>query len=248
MAYLRPSNIDPARHAWAVLSLLVKRLRQEWPEVKIVFRADSGFCRQRIFRWMEKKQVDYVVGIGRNRVLERKAQPWNEEARALHEKTGEKHQVFGEFLYQAGTWHHERRVILRAEHGDQGRNPRFVVTNREGEAEWIYRKEYCARGEMENRIKEQMQLFSDRSSAHRWWANQHRLLLSALAYHLLERIRSLALKGTRLEEAECRTLRNKLLKIGGVITRNTRRIRIHLSSQCTTQDLFWRVAANFAPG
>lgn len=248
VAYLRPSNIDPARHAWAVLKLLVKRLREEWPEVNIVFRADSGFCRWRMFRWMEKNQVEYVVGIGRNKVLERKAESWNEQAKALHEDTGEKHQVFGEFPYKAGTWDKERRVILRAEHGDQGRNPRFVVTNREGEAEMIYRKEYCARGEMENRIKEQMQLFSDRSSAHRWWANQHRLLLSALAYHLLERIRSLALKGTRLAQAECRTLRNKLLKIGGVITRNTRRIRIHLSSQCTAQDLYWRVAATFAPG
>lgn len=248
VAYLRPSSVGAHTHAWAILSLLVKALRAAWPDVNIVFRGDSGFCRWKMLRWMEKNNVEYCVGIARNKVLERKAAPWNEQAKVLHAQSGSKHQVIGEFAYKAGSWDHERRIILRAEHGEQGRNPRFIVTNRCGEAEHIYRNEYCARGEMENRIKEQMQLFSHRSSAHRWWANQLRLLLSALAYHLLERMRSLALQGTRLAQAECRTLRNKLIKIGAVITRNTRRIRVHLSSTCTSQDLFWRVAERFSPG
>lgn len=246
-SYLRPSNIDAAKHAWAILSLLVKRLRKEWPEVRIIFRADSGFCRHRMLNWMENNGVGYCVGIARNKVLERKADKWSAEAKRLHEADGEKHQVIGEFTYAAGTWDKERRILIRAEHGNLGRNPRFVVTNLEQEPEELYRKLYCARGEMENRIKEQMQLFSGRSSAHHWWANQHRLLLSALAYHLLERMRSLALKGTRLAQAECRTLRVKLLKIGAVISRNTRSIKVHLSSHCPTQDLFWKVATVFSP-
>lgn len=247
-SYLRPCNIDAAKHAWAILALLVKRLRKGWPEVRIIFRGDSGFCRHRMLRWMEKHQVGYCAGIARNKVLERKAEPWNAKAKELHEKSGSKHQVIGEFMYGAGSWKQERRVIIRAEHGSLGRNPRFVVTNLERAPEDLYRNLYCARGEMENRIKEQMQLFSARSSAHRWWTNQHRLLLSALAYHLLERMRTLALQGTRLAQAECRTLRVNLLRIGAVVSRNTRRIKVHLNSHCTTQDLFWRVAETFAPG
>jgi hypothetical protein len=246
-SYLRPSNIDAAKHAWAILSLLVKRLRKEWPEVRIIFRADSGFCRHRMLNWMENNNVGYCVGISRNKVLERKAEKWSTEAKRLYEEDGQKHQVIGEFSYAAGSWNKERRVLIRAEHGNLGRNPRFVVTNLEQEPEELYRNLYCARGEMENKIKEQMQLFSGRSSAHHWWANQHRLLLSALAYHLLERMRSLALQGTRLAQAECRTLRIKLLKIGAVISRNTRSIKVHLSSHCPTQDLFWKVAAVFSP-
>ena len=248
VAYLRPSNLDAAKHARAILSLLVKRFRQEWPGVRIIFRGDSGFCRWRMLRWMDRHEVHYCVGLARNKVLARKSEPWNEEAHGLHEETGEKPQVIGEFTYGAKTWDRKRRVIIRAEHGNLGRNPRFVVTNLDGDGEEIYRRVYCARGEMENRIKEQMQLFSGRSSAHRWWANQHRLLLSALAYVLLERMRALALKGTRLASAECRTLREKLLKIGAVVTRNTRRICVHLSSHYAHVDLFWRVAATFAPG
>lgn len=247
-AYLRPSNKHGAMHAWAILSLLVKRFREVWPGVRIIFRADSGFCRWRMLRWMDKNDVGYCVGVARNPVLARLGEEWSELARERHEQTGDKHQVIGEFMYAAGSWDRDRRVIIRAEHGSQGRNPRFIVSNIDGEPEELYRKLYCARGDMENRIKEQMQLFSARSSAHRWWANQLRLLLSALAYVLLERMRTLALSGTRLAKAECRTLREKLLKIGAVVTRNTRRIRIHLSERCTCEDLFWRVAEVFASG
>ena len=150
-------------------------------------------------------------------------------------------------LYAAGSWSKERRILICAEHGSLGRNPRFVVTLLEQKPEELYRNLSCARGEMKNRIKEQMQLFSGRSSAHHWWANQHRLLLSALAYHLLERMRSLALQGTRLAQAECRTLWIRFVKIGAVISRNTRSIKVHLNSHCFTQDLYWKVAIVFAP-
>lgn len=248
VAYLRESRIDGAKHAWAILSLLVKRLRQAWPDVRIIFRADSGFCRWKMLRWMDRNDVGYVLGIAKNNRLKALGRAARQEAQEAYEQTGIKQQRFGEFRYQAHSWDRKRRGIIRAEYGHQGSNPRFIITNLGDEAEALYREVFCARGEMENRIKEQMMLFSDRTSAHKWWANQFRLLLSGLAYILLERMRTLALKGTELERADCRNLRLKLIKIGAVITRNTRRIRVHLSSAYPRQELFWRVAAHFAPG
>jgi len=248
VAYLRESRIDPARHAWAILALLVRRLRAEWPDVRIIFRADSGFCRHRMLGWMERNGVGYVVGIAKNSVLGRRSEDLQRQAEAAHLEEGRKVQLLGEIRYAAGTWKTERRVVVRAEHGPQGANPRFVVTNLGADPETVYRKVYCARGEMENRIKEQMMLFSDRTSAHKWWANQFRLLLSGLAYVLMERLRAIGLEGSELEEAECRTIRLKLIKIGAVLTRNTRRIRVHLSSAFPRQDLFWQVARRLAPG
>ena len=141
-----------------------------------------------------------------------------------------------------------RRVLVRVDHGGLGSNPRYVVTNLRGSPQRLYDEIFCARGDMENRIKEQMQLFSERTSAHRWWANQFRLLLSTMAYVLLERMRTMGLKGTRYAQAECRTLRRRLVKIGAVITRNTRRIRVHFSSAYPDKDLFWQIAQRFAPG
>jgi hypothetical protein len=177
VSYLRPSKIDGAKHAWAILSLLVKRLRRAWPEVRIVFRGDSGFCRHRMFDWCEKNDVDYIV------------------------------------------------------------------TNIEGDPQQLYDKLYCKRGDMENRIKEQqLDLFADRTSCHHWWANQFRLLLASLAYTLLESIRRLALRGTELAKAQCGTIRLKLLKVGAVIIKNTRRIRFLLSSAYPHQQLFKHVA------
>ena len=248
VAYLRESRIDGAKHAWAILSLLVKRLRQAWPKVRIIFRADGGFCRWKMLRWMDRHDVGYVVGKAKNDRLKALGESVQQEVQTAFEETGNKQQGFGEFLYKAATWDRERRTIIRAEYGNQGANPRFVVTNLEDEAEPLYREIYCARGEMENRIKEQMMLFSDRSSAHGWWTNQFRLLLSGLAYILLERLRSLALAGTELARADCRNLRLKLIKIGAVITRNTRRICVHLSSSYPRKDLFWQVASHFTPG
>ena len=245
-AYLRPSNIDGAKHSWAILALLVKRLRQEWPQVRIVLRADSGFCRWRMLRWCDRHAVHYIVGLAQNKRINELAAPLIERARQRCKATGRKQRLFGSLRYGAHTWDRERRVIARIEHSPKGSNPRYVVTNLPGNSQKLYERIYCARGEMENRIKEQLQLFADRTSAHRWWPNQLRLLLSALAYTLLEAVRRLGLKGTELARAQVSTIRLKLLKIGAVIVRNTRRVRFLLASTCPYQDLFRLVAQRLA--
>lgn len=248
VSYLRPSNIDGAKHAWAILSLLVKALRARWPKVGIVLRGDSGFCRWRMLSWCERHGVGYIVGIAKNARLKRFSAPLQHAAENAFKATGHKQRLFTDLWYAAGSWNHPRRVVVKAEHSDQGANPRFVVTNLQGDANCLYDKLYCARGEMENRIKEQqLGLFADRTSAHAWWANQFRLLLSSLAYVLLEAIRRLALSGTELARAQVSTIRLKLLKIGAVIVRNTRRVRCMLSSAYPYRRLFLSVAARLAP-
>jgi len=238
-AYLRPSNIDSARHAWAVLKLLVERLRQAWPQVKITLRADSGFCRWRMLRWCEDHHVGYVVGLAKNSKVLGLAQELIDQAAADYQAQGKKQRLFGEVSYAAGTWDRPRRVLAKAEHGDKGSNPRFVITNLESDPRALYDQVYCARGEMENRIKEQqLGLFADRTSCHGWWPNQFRLLLSSCAYVLMERMRALALAGTELARAQVNTIRLKLLKIGAVVIRNTRRVRLLLSSSCPYQGIF----------
>jgi len=182
-AYLRPSNIDGARHAWAILSLLVKRLRKEWPRVEIILRGDSGFCRWRMLRWCDNHRVGYIVGLAKNKRINAIASDLMAEAEERFEATGEKQRLFSETMYAARTWDRERRVIMKAEYGQQGSNPRYVVTNLPGDPQRLYDRDYCQRGDMENRIKEQqMDMFSDRTSCHHWWPNQLRLLLSSLAY------------------------------------------------------------------
>jgi hypothetical protein len=242
VSYLRPSKIDAAKHSWAILKLLVQRLRQAWPGVKIVFRGDSGFCRWKMLRWCERQQVHYLVGLAKNARLQAMLQPRMEQAETEHQSTQEKVRLFSDLEYAAGSWDKTRRVIAKAEHTAQGSNPRFVVTNLADDAQALYDEVYCARGEMENRIKEQqLGLFADRTSCHRWWANQFRLLLSSCAYVLVEAIRRLGLHGTELARAQVATIRLKLLKIGTVILRNTRRIRLLFTSAYPHQDLFRRV-------
>lgn len=242
-SYLRPSNIDGARHAWAVLALLVKRMRKAWPKVKIIFRGDSGFCRWRMLRWCENHGVYYIVGLAKNLRLNEMAKPLLDRASRQYEQTGEKQRLFGEIHYAALTWDRARRVIVKAEHTEQGSNPRYVITNLSDDPQKLYDEVYCARGEMENRIKEQqLDLFADRTSCTKWWANQFRVLLSSLAYLLMETIRRLGLKGTELARVQCGTIRIKLLKIGAVIRRNSRRVYFHLSSAYPYQALFFRVA------
>ena len=239
VSYLRPSNIDPAKHAWAILAKLVGALRERWPEVKIILRADSGFCRWKMLRWCEAHQVDYLVGIAKNERLKALSAKLGQRAERKHGKSGEKVRLFKRFKYRAGSWDKKRCIIAKAEHSAQGANPRFVVTNLIGSAQRIYDQIYCARGEMENRIKEQqLGLFSDRTSCHYWWPNQFRLLLSSCAYVLLEALRRLGLQSTELARAQVGTIRLKLLKIGAVITRNTRRVRIWFSSAFPLKHLF----------
>lgn len=247
VAYLRPSNIDPARHSWAILKLLVNRLRKRWPKVRIIFRGDSGFCRWRMLRWCESHQVGYIVGLAKNSRVLAAAGEALRKADEEHQRTGRKVRHFTSVRYGALTWDRPRRIIVKAECTMKGLNPRFVVTNLRGRAKYLYEKVYCARGDMENRIKEQqLGLFSDRTSCRAWWANQFRLLLSSMAYLLIETIRRLGLRGTKMATAQVNTIRLKLLKIGAVVTRNTRRIRIHLASGCPYQKTFLLVARRLA--
>ena len=238
-AYLRPSRIDGAKHAAAILKLLVKRLRQAWPQVKIVFRGDSGFCRQRILNYCERADVHYLVGLARNTRLEQMTEFVELAMKDAYEASGIKQRELGEFVYAAQSWARERRVITRLECGPQGTNPRYVVTNLTGDPKALYDDMYCQRGEAENRIKEaQVGLFATRTSCRHFHSNQLRVLLAALGYVLIERLRALALQGTALANAQVDTLRIKLLKVAAVVTRNTRRIRLFLASNWPSADIF----------
>lgn len=249
VSHLRPSNIDGAKHSWAILALLVKRIRRDFPNVRIIFRGDSGFCRFRMLRWCERHDVKYIVGIAQNRRLNHRTEKHFEKAEEDYKETESKIRRFTDFQYAAKSWKHERRIIAKIEVNSFGPNHRYVVTNLEGDPKQLYEDVYCARGDMENRIKEQqLCLFADRTSCHKWWSNQFRLLLSSLAYILIESIRRMALKNTELEHAYVSTIRLKLLKIGAVLLRNTRRIRFLLSSNYPYQSLFRSVARKLAPG
>jgi len=239
VAYLRPANIDGAKHSRAILKLLVTRFRQVWPNVKIVFRADSGFCRWRMMRWCDRHGVDYILGLAKNEVLRRRSRRSMITARWQHRCTGLKQRLFEEFPYAAATWDRTRRVIAKAEHGSRGENPRFVVTSLAGNAQGLYDDLYCQRGDAENRIKEQqLGLFADRTSCHAFLANQFRVLVSAAAYMLVETLRRVGLAGTELANAQVGTIRLKLLKVGGRIVRSVRRIVIHLASGFPLQHTF----------
>lgn len=243
VSYLRPSGIGAAKHAWAVLSMLVKALRKRWPKVEVVLRGDSGFCRWRMLSWCEDHDVGYIVGIGRNSVLMESAAGLVAEAECRHGERGRNQKLFGSFMYAAGTWDRERRVIVKAEHNSKGANTRFVVTNLPQSDRHLYTRVYCARGEMENRIKnQQLDLFADRASCREFWPNQFRQLLSGLAYTLFEALRRMALAGTRLALASPNTIRLTLLRVGAVVLANTRRVRLLLSSAYAHHALFRAVA------
>jgi hypothetical protein len=198
--------------------------------------------------WCEEKNVLYITGIAGNSRLKTFLSPLMELAKKNFEETGEKQKLFAEFLYAAETWKNKKKIIGKAEHTKDGSNPRFIVTNIDGDPKDLYENLYCARGDMENRIKEkQLELFADRTSCHNWWPNQLRLLLSSLAYILMEHIRNTALVGTVLEKAQVNTIRLKLFKIGAVIIRNTRRIHFLLSSCYPLQKLFSSVVEKLVP-
>ncbi len=245
---LRPGRSDGALHAAAVLKLIVTRLRQAWPGVRIIFRGDSGFCRQRLIRWCERHEVGYVIGMARNARLHQRVAAWEEAMKQAWQKTGEKQRDIREFHYAADSWNRSRRLVTRLEYGDKGPNPRFVVTNLDLSADTLYDRLYCARGEAENRIKEtQLDLFGTRASAHSFLANWLRLLLAGLAYTLMQRFKALALTGTELAKATTATIRSRLLKIGASVIRNTRRIRILLASHHPFREIFLQAAQALAP-
>jgi len=241
-ARLRAANQDAAAGAVEEVSRIVTQVRERWPKVKIVLRADSGFCRQELMGWCEQNGVHYLFGLARNRRLAKILGAQMHQAHVLHQTTGKAARIFSEFDYRTRkSWSCARRVVAKAEYLDKGENPRFVVTSLTAD-EWgpqdLYEKLYCARGEMENRIKEQMCLFADRLSTDEMQGNQLRLYFSALAYTLMEALRRLGLKGTAWAEAQVDTIRLKLLKIGAVVRISVRRVLLQLSSAYPWKDLF----------
>ena len=248
-AKLRPSNIDASDGALEEVQRIVAQLRAVWPEVQIILRADSGFAREEIMGWCEANGVDFLFGLARNSRLESMLNPAMESARRWHEVMGQPVRVFMELKYQTQkTWSRVRRVVGKAEYLEQGENPRFVVTSLDAGAfgaQELYEEQYCARGEMENRIKEQqLDMFADRTSTATMKANQMRLWLSAIAYSLVNDLRVLGLKGTQMAQATCGTIRIRLLKIGALIRVSVRRVLIHLASSCPQQDVFAKVLMN----
>lgn len=238
-AILRPADRSPARGALAVLAGLVRRLRSAWPNVRIVWRADAAYCRDHILHWCERHDVNYVVGLQPNSALEKKSIALRMEADELFLQTAQWQKLFDEFHYQAGKWKAERRIVVKAERNPLGPNTRYVATNLAGDSEHVYTKVYCARGEMENRFKEtQTDLFGSRLSHGGFQDNWLRLLMSAMAYVLQHTLRSVGLKGEKEERSTCSTIRAKLLKIGAVVIRNTRRVRLHFTSNHPDEGLF----------
>ena len=216
------------------LNRIIGQIRQSWPEVSIIIRADSGFCRDELLSWCEAHQVDYVVGLAKNDRLKREIAESMSQAEAEFNDTGKPARVFNDFRYRTRkSWTCERRVIGKAEFLEKGANPRFVVTSLSPErldARALYEDFYCARGDMENRIKEQqLDLFADRTSAATMRANQLRLYLSSAAYMLIHALRRLGLKNTDLARAQCQTIRLKLLKIGAQVRLTVRNIWISMS-------------------
>lgn len=245
---LRPSSREPASVLSALVKLLAKRLRQAWPHVRLIVRADSGFCRPAALRRFDKWGVHYIIGLQKNSALLDHVALAELALAQQHQDLGGKHRLIGEFDYAARTWDRPRRVIARLEHDARGANPRLVVTSLQGDAVALYEQVYCGRGEAENRIKEaQIDLFGRRASCHKFAANQMRLLLAALAYTLMINLRRLALKGTQLERACTQTIRTKLLKIGAAVVRNTRRVRLLLASSHPLKHVFLTAARALAP-
>lgn len=251
-ARLRPSNIDAAAGSVEELARIACRIRARWPNVRIIIRADSGFAREAIMSFCEQSGIDYVLGLPRNCRLERMIAKAMKRARREHVRTGRAARRFRTFSYRTqSSWSRRRRVIGKAEYLDKGANPRFVVTSLRGpeyDPRTVYEDLYCARGDMENRIKEQqLGLFADRTSTATMRANQLRLYFSSVAYVLMSELRRIGLRGTDLEHAQVSTIRNALLKIGAVVTVSVRRVFVQLSAAFPKADLFRVVLGQLRP-
>ncbi|MGH9593688.1 MAG: IS1380 family transposase, partial [Bryobacteraceae bacterium] len=242
----RPANIDAAAGCLDEIRRIVAQIRQRWPEVGITVRGDSGFCRDELMRWCENNRVDYVFGFARNPRLRALVADALAQAQQQWEQSQKPARVFVEFSYQtiSGSWAQARRVVAKAEHIDGKENPRFVVTSLSAQdwpAQQLYETLYCARGDMENRIKEQFTLFADRVSAETLRANQLRLYLSSLAYVLVCGLRRLGLKTTELASAQVSTIRLRLLKIGALVRVTVRKVWISLPRSYPWPALFAQV-------
>jgi hypothetical protein len=233
LALLRPADVDASTGALKHLARIVGRLRECWPGVRVVVRGDSGFCRDHLMRWCEDNGVDYLFGLARNSRLLASLEPELRQAREQFERGGEAARVFKDFRYRTrDSWSRERRVVGKAEHLAKGANPRFVVTSLSAEAfpaRPLYEEEYCGRGDMENRIKEQQR------------TNQVRLCLATVAYVVLRALRQFGLEGTELASAQCDTIRVKLLKIGAVVRVSVRRVWVALSEAYPLRPAFVRI-------
>ena len=246
---LRTSGVDVNEGVVAVIERLVKRLRAAAPEVRIIVRGDSGFCRDELMSWCEANGVGFVLGLkGNNRLLAPLAEAMK-QAEEQFKKTRMASRIFQELEYRTlDSWSQTRRVVAKAEHLDNGANPRFIVTSlpvTEMAGQPLYEEVYCARGDMENRIKEQqLSLFADRTSSYSARANQLRLWFSSIAYILLDTLRLFGLAGTAWAKAQCGTIRLKLLKIGAVVKVSVRRLVIGFSSAYPWKELWTQMMAN----
>jgi hypothetical protein len=248
-AILRPSDCDAAAGCLTYVRRVVARLRQAWPDVPIVLRGDSGFCREYLMRWCEANGVDFLFGLAKNQRLLRILGQELHQAKEAFAQTGQPARLFKDFAYRTHkSWSRSRRVVGKAEHLAKGSNPRFVVTSLPAgafAAQALYEQEYCGRGEMENRIKEQqLMLFADRTSCATMRANQLRLYFSTVAYVVLRALRAYGLRGTGLAQAQCSTIREKLLKVGAVIRVTVRRVVVALSEAYPLREVFAQVWAN----
>ncbi len=248
-ARLRPSNIDAAAGTVEELERIVSRVRAAWPDVEIVIRGDSGFCRENIMKWCEENNVDYLFGLARNNRLVEEIEPEMDEAKIMYECSGEASRRFKDFRYQTlKSWSHDRRVVGKAEYLSKGANPRFVTTSLSKDkydARVLYEDKYCARGDMENRIKEQqLMLFADRTSSATMRANQLRLYFSSVAYVLMQALRRLGLAGTKMAKAQCNTIRLKLLKIGAQVRITVRKIWLAYAEGYPYAGIFQQVYKN----
>jgi hypothetical protein len=251
-ARLRRADQDGAAGSVDELQRIIGHIRLSWPETRIIVRGDSGFCREDLMAWCEAQGVDYVLGLAKNARLKAAIAAEMAEARTQYEGAGQAARLFRDFRYRTRTsWSCERRVIGKAEHLSKGENPRFVVTSLSTttlDARAVYEDLYCARGEMENRIKEQqLALFADRTSTHEMRSNQLRLYFSSFAYVLMQTLRRLGLKDTALARAQCDTIRLKLFKIGAHIRISVRRVRIAFSESYPYAELFWQVLRTLQP-
>jgi hypothetical protein len=245
-ARLRTANQDGAAGTVEELARIIAQIRSVWPEVRIILRGDSGFCRENIMAWCETHGVDYVLGLAKNKRLKKAIEVEMAQAKQHQEATGEAARVFKDFRYQTRkSWSRERRVVGKAEYLGKGENPRFVVTSLgmdEQSARQLYEDFYCARGDMENRIKEQqLGLFADRTSTHEMRSNQLRLYFSSFAYVLIQTLRRLGLEGTELAKAQATTIRLKLFKVGVQLRLSVRKVWLSFSESYPYADIFQQV-------
>jgi hypothetical protein len=247
-ARLRPANEDPASGVLRELERIVEKLKSAWPGVRIIVRGDSGFCREEIMSYCEHNELDYVLGLAKNSRLIKQIAVEMTEAQQIYQSTQKPARLFKDFRYRTRkSWSCERRVVGKAEYLAKGENPRFIVTSISSEQKDVralYEDFYCARGDMENRIKEQqLGLFADRTSTAWMRSNQLRLYFSSFAYILIHTLRRLGLEGTELAKAQCDTIRLKLFKIGAQIQVTVRKVWLSFSESYPYLNLFQQVLA-----